>query len=67
MNPYLSLGVGVFHYTEEPLDLGGGRWGKVGYFDVMQLQIGTRVVVGWFSFTQTNQVFDPIVQQVLVF
>lgn len=66
MNSHLPLGVGFFHNGQKSVNLIWWRRGKVNYFDVMQLQLWTCIVVWRFSFTQANKVFDSIVQQVLV-
>lgn len=64
---YLPLGIGLFHDRQKSINLTWWRRGEVCYLDVVQLQVWAGVMVGWFSLTQANQVFDPIIQHVLVF
>lgn len=67
LSSYLPLGVGFLHNREESINL--TRWGRseVGDLDVVQLQLWARIVVRWFSLAQADQMFDAVVQQVLVF
>lgn len=62
----LSAGIGLLHYGQESVDLLKCRRTEVDYLDVVEGEVWTGVVVRWFSLGQGHQVFDPVIQQVLI-